>query len=178
MKRLVDAKKNANNTSANALKYSRCFLKAMAKTAHSVPEIKALLPLDRCRRFGGDVVHHAVDPFDLVDDVVADLGEEVVREMEPVGGHGIGGDNGAESHRILVGAFITHHSHTLDRQQDNSGLPDGVIKVRGLHTRIGSGRKVKGGAIIFTKPFYEYVVGLAENVQFLFGDVAYDTDGE
>ena len=150
MKRLVDAKKNANNTSANALKYSRCFLKAMAKTAHSVPEIKALLPLDRCRRFGGDVVHYAVDPFDLVDDVVADLGEEVIREMEPVGGHGVGGDNGAES----------------------------VIKVRGLHTRIGSGRKVKGGAIIFTKPFYEYVVGLAENVQFLFGDVAYDTDGE
>ena len=137
MKRLVDAKKNANNTSANALKYSRCFLKAMAKTAHSVPEIKALLPLDRCRRFGGDVVHHAVDPFDLVDDVVADLGEEVIREMEPVGGHGVGGDNGAESHRILVGAFITHHSHTLDRQQDNPGLPDGVIKVRGLHTRIG-----------------------------------------
>lgn len=45
MKRLVDAKKNANNTSANALKYSRCFLKAMAKTAHSVPEdiIYALL---------------------------------------------------------------------------------------------------------------------------------------
>ena len=82
-------------TALNALKYSRCFLKAMAKRQH-IPCLKlnALLPLDGCRWFGGDVVHYPVDPFDLVDDVVADLGEKS-REMEPVGGHGVGGDNGA-----------------------------------------------------------------------------------
>ena len=42
----------------------------MAKAAHSVPEIKALLPLDRCRRFGGDVVDYAVDVGALVSDAV------------------------------------------------------------------------------------------------------------
>ena len=37
-----------------------------------------LLPLDGCGRFGGDVVDYAVDPLDLVDDVVRHVGQELV----------------------------------------------------------------------------------------------------
>lgn len=49
-----------------------------------------LFPLDCGRGFGGDVVANAVDAADLVDDVVADAGHEIVGQMGPVGGHGVG----------------------------------------------------------------------------------------
>ena len=37
-----------------------------------------LLPLDGCRRFRGDVVDDAVDPFDFIDDVVRHIGKELI----------------------------------------------------------------------------------------------------
>ena len=56
--------------------------------------IARLLPLYGCRRFGRDVIDNAVDPLDLVYDAVADLGQEIIWEMEPVCCHGIGGNHG------------------------------------------------------------------------------------
>lgn len=38
----------------------------------------ALFPLDRGRRLAGDVVHHPVDAFDLIDDAAADVGQKIV----------------------------------------------------------------------------------------------------
>ena len=49
-----------------------------------------LLPLNCCWGFGGDVVADAVDALDVADDLVADVGKEVVGEFCPVGSHGIG----------------------------------------------------------------------------------------
>src|SRR5512132_348019 len=48
-----------------------------------------LLPLDRRGRLGGDVVHDAIDPRYLVDDSAADLAEDLVRQLRPVGGHAV-----------------------------------------------------------------------------------------
>lgn len=48
-----------------------------------------LLPLDRCGWFGADVVAYAVHALDVANDVVADFGEELVRQLGPVGGHRI-----------------------------------------------------------------------------------------
>ena len=48
-----------------------------------------LLPLDGCGWLGRDVVADAVDATYLVDNLVGDLGQEVVRQMCPVGSHGI-----------------------------------------------------------------------------------------
>ena len=56
--------------------------------------IARLLPLYGCRRFGRDVIDNAVDTLDLVYDAVADLGQEIIWEMEPVCCHGIGGNHG------------------------------------------------------------------------------------
>src|SRR6478735_7144871 len=48
-------------------------------TADCETRIQAcLLPLDRRRWFAGDVVHHAVDTADLVDDTVAHAGQHIV----------------------------------------------------------------------------------------------------
>jgi len=46
-----------------------------------------LLPFDRRRRLGGNVVGDAIDALDLVDDARGDALEDAVGELEPVGGH-------------------------------------------------------------------------------------------
>ena len=47
-------------------------------------------PLDRSRRLGGDVVDDAVDALDLVDDARRGAAEEIVVEIEIIGGHAVG----------------------------------------------------------------------------------------
>ena len=60
-------------------------------TRHTgIPTPAPLLPLDRCGRFGGDVVDYAVDPAHLIDDLVRDVGQELVRQVHPVGRHAVG----------------------------------------------------------------------------------------
>ena len=72
-----------------------------------------LFPLDCGWWFGGDVVDYAVDAAHFVDDLVADVGEELVGEMYPVGGHAIGGDHGAECDAAFVCAFVAHYAYAL-----------------------------------------------------------------
>ena len=49
----------------------------------------ASLPLDRCRRLRADVVGHAVDARDLVDDAGGHAGQEIGLEGVPVGSHAV-----------------------------------------------------------------------------------------
>lgn len=70
-------------------------------------------PLDGGWRLGGDVVAYAVDAAHVVDDQVGDLGHELVGEMGPVGGHGVGGGDGSEGYGALVGAFVAHDAYAL-----------------------------------------------------------------
>src|SRR5689334_23378527 len=60
------------------------------------------LPLDRRRRLAGDVVNHAVDASDLVDDAVADGRQDLVGQAGPVGGHEVLGLDGAEGDDRVV----------------------------------------------------------------------------
>ena len=53
-------------------------------------------PLYRRRGFGGDVVDHAVDVRHLVHDADGNAVQHVVRDTRPVGGHKIGGGDGAQ----------------------------------------------------------------------------------
>lgn len=113
-------------------------------------------PLDGCRRLGGDVVADAVDSFDLVDDVVADLCHEVIGQMRPVGGHGIGRGHCTECYGALVSTLIAHHTYTLHRQKDCTSLPHLVIQVP------------------VTQSLNEDIVSLLEHSYLLGGDVAED----
>lgn len=54
-----------------------------------------LLPLDGRGRLGRDIVHHAIYPLHLMDNLVGDRRQEVVRQVNPVGRHGIDGAHGA-----------------------------------------------------------------------------------
>ena len=53
----------------------------------SKPAPIILLPLDRARGFGGNVIHHAVDATDFVDNSCADAGQEFVVEVVVVCRH-------------------------------------------------------------------------------------------
>src|SRR5712671_2005398 len=64
------------------------------------------LPLDRARRLAGDVIHHAVDALDLVDDAGRDVADELHVE-------------GIEVRRHAVGRH---------RQDHREGLPDVVVE--------------------------------------------------
>ena len=86
-----------------------------------------LFPLDGGRWLGGDVVDYAVHAANLVDDLVADLRQEFVGEVYPVGGHAVGGDDGAQGHAVLVRALVAHHAYTLHGQQHHAGLPYLVV---------------------------------------------------
>ena len=90
-----------------------------------------LLPLDGCGRFGGDVVDYAVDPLDLVDDVVRHVGQELVGQVHPVGRHAVRGGHGAQGHAALVGALVAHHADALHRKQDSPRLPHLIVQPGG-----------------------------------------------
>ena len=57
--------------------------------------IRLLFEFDRCGRFAGAVVEHAVDAFDFVDDAARGLLQDFPRQLGALGGHEIGGGDGA-----------------------------------------------------------------------------------
>src|ERR1700740_2332110 len=66
------------------------------------------LPLDRPRRFRGDVVDHAVDAAHLVDDAGRHLAQEFMGKRVVVGGHAVGRGHRAERADVVVGAPVAH----------------------------------------------------------------------
>lgn len=52
-------------------------------------EIPLLLPLDRRGGFAGDVVRYTVHSGDLGHDAAGDASQHLVRQLRPVGGHGV-----------------------------------------------------------------------------------------
>ena len=80
--------------------------------------------------------------------------------MGPVGGHGVGGGDGAEGYGAFVCALVAHYAYALDGEEYHSGLPDLVVE---------SG---------VAEALDEDVVGILEDAYFLGGDVAEDADGE
>ena len=73
----------------------------------------ALLPLDGCRGFAGDVEADAVDAFDFVGDAAGDTLKDFVRQLDPVGGHAVLGFDGAQGDGVIVGALVAHDTNAL-----------------------------------------------------------------
>src|SRR4051812_14572782 len=86
------------------------------------------LPLDRAGRLRGDVVDHAVDAFDLVDDAGGDVADEGHVERVEIGGHAVGGGDREQAHDKVVGAVIAHDADRAHGKQYREGLPDLVVK--------------------------------------------------
>ncbi len=145
------------NTEAPVVHYSTISIINPETTLYQWSQVFWLLfPLDRGGRFGGDVVHHTVDPRGLVDDAVGDPGEHIVGDIRPFRGHEIAGRDRTERDRIVVGARVPHDTDTLQAGQDRKILADRIRESR----RLQFPRKDR--------------VCLAQDFEFFFRDVAQD----
>ena len=79
------------------------------------PPKSILFPLNRRRRFGGDVVDDAVDAADFVDDAVRHARQHVVWYARPIGGHRVDRVDASDGARVFVGALVAHDAHALYR---------------------------------------------------------------
>ena len=93
----------------------------------NVAESPPSLPLDRCRRFAGDVVNHAVDTADFVDDPVGDFAEQFVRQVRPLRGHEVLCLYGAQRDDIFIRSAVTHDADGFDGQKDGECLTGGIV---------------------------------------------------
>src|SRR5437879_1566718 len=74
------------------------------------------LPLDRPRRLARNIVHHAVDALDLVDDAGRDVADEFHVEGIEVRRHAVGRVHGAQADHEIISAPVAHHADGLHRQ--------------------------------------------------------------
>src|SRR5262249_8789853 len=129
-----------------------------AETAERSPRLS--LPFDGRRRLRGNIVHDAVDAFDLVDDARRDPCKQIVREAGPVGRHTVAALDRADRDRGLVGALVAHHPDALHRQEDGEALPQ---------------PRVPAGALDL---FRDNGVGLAEQLEARRRHFTEDANGE
>ena len=80
--------------------------------------------------------------------------------MYPVGGHAVGGDDGAQRAATLVGALVAHDAYALHGEKDSSGLPYLVVQS------------------VATQGVDEDLVGVLKDAHFLCGDLTEDADAE
>src|SRR5690606_33821347 len=89
----------------------------------------ALLPLYGGGRLRRNVVGHARDARDLVEDPVGDVLQEVVRQVRPARRHEVHRLDGAQGNHVVVAAGVALDAHGPDRQEDGEGLADVVVEV-------------------------------------------------
>ncbi len=89
------------------------------------------LPFDGRGGLAGDVVDHAIDAADLVDDAARDGAENFVRQAAPVGGHEVLGFDRADGDGVVVGAAIAHHAHGLDGEERGKDLAGLAVEIGG-----------------------------------------------
>ena len=68
-----------NNRLIVSKQYQRAFRLSKYRIASILFRVCRLLELDRCRRFTGAVVEHAIDVLDLVDDAAGDGAQNTPR---------------------------------------------------------------------------------------------------
>src|SRR4029078_13526752 len=81
----------------------------------------------RPRRLRSDIVDHAVDAVDFVDDAGRNGAQEVHIEGIKISGHAIGRRHGPQSNDKVVGSPMAHDSDRPDRQENPKSLPDVVV---------------------------------------------------
>src|SRR3712207_725379 len=124
-------------------------------------KVHRLFPLYGRRRFGGDVVANAVHTLHLINNVIAYLGHEVIRQMSPVGRHGVLTRHRAQCHGVLISTLVAHNSHATDgRKEHGAGLPHVVVKT----CPVGHG--------VVVHVFYVNIIGFLQYAHLLTGDVA------
>ena len=83
---------------------------------------RRLFPLHRGGGFGGDVVDHPVDVADFIGDAARDLGQQVIGNPCPVGGHKIVGGDSTDGQQMVIGPVVAHDAHGADPGQDAEEL--------------------------------------------------------
>ena len=72
--------KQQENANANKIKYFfhiyNSFIPNYKQSIHHF-----LLPLNRCRWFTADIIHHPVYSFYIINDLVRDIGQKLIRQM-------------------------------------------------------------------------------------------------
>ena len=86
-------------------------------------------PFDGGRGLGGDVIDHAVDPADLVNDAARNASKNIVRKFRPIGGHGVDTLDAADANGLFVGSGIAHDAHRTHREEHREPLPQGTVDV-------------------------------------------------
>ncbi|MPN26773.1 hypothetical protein SDC9_174198 [bioreactor metagenome] len=81
-------------------------------------------------------------------------------QMNPVCSHSVGRSHSPQGNCVIIGPFVSHHTHALDRKQNCSRLPDMVVKV------------------MLPQGVYEYMVGLFQNSQLLFAYLSQYSDSK
>ena len=93
------------------------------------PLTLSLLPLNRARRFGADIIDHAVYPPHLVDDAVRYDTEKLLGQSCPVGRHGVVAGDGTDGDDIFVGSLIAHNAYAFQGQKYGKCLPELAIQI-------------------------------------------------
>ena len=86
-----------------------------------------LFPLNRSRRFAGDVIDHPGDPFHLVHYTFGDLLQEFTRQAGPAGGHEIDGFHGVQGHHVVIESGVALDADGFDRQEYGERLAGLVV---------------------------------------------------
>ena len=120
----------------------------------------ALFPFNGCRRFTGNIVDDAVDVVDFVYDAARDFIEDVVRNAGPISRHEVCRRNAAQGQGVVIGSEVAHDADGAVIGKDGKVLVDVA-----LHAGIGDF-------------FAENGIGIAEDIQFIFGDFAHDADSQ
>ena len=88
-------------------------LKGLRNAVVCVSILMMLFPFNGCRWFRTDVVYHAINTSYAVDDAIADISQNFIGEVNPIGRHSIGAGHSAQCNRALISALITHHPKPL-----------------------------------------------------------------
>ena len=90
-------------------------------------------PFDGGGWFAGDVVGDAVYAGDLVHDAVGDCTQNLIRQVDPVGSHEVGGLDGSDDDDLsrIIRPAIAHNTDARDREQNSKDLAGGTIQTGG-----------------------------------------------
>lgn len=90
-----------------------CAHKRDRESSHSlfvITNYLFLFPFNSCRGFGGNIVDDAINVFHFVDDSDAHFIQHVVGDARPIGGHKVGGGDGAKGQCVIVGSEVAHNA--------------------------------------------------------------------
>ena len=81
-----------------------------------------LFPFDSRGGFAGDIVNDAINAADFVYDSAGNQPQHLIRDLRKVGGHKVGGFDGADCDDVFKGSAIAHNADGLDGDKDGEGL--------------------------------------------------------